>query len=106
MRPGLKPASSWMLVRFVSAEPRRELQDASLIPTLAQWVRDPVSCGVGHRRSLDPMLLWLWHRPAAAAAVLIRPLAWNAYATDAAIEIKINKKINKSKGKPSRADRE
>ena len=24
-RPGIKPASSWMLVRFVSAEPRQEL---------------------------------------------------------------------------------
>ena len=25
MRPGIEPASSWMLVRFVSAEPRQEL---------------------------------------------------------------------------------
>ena len=32
-----------------------------------------MSCGVGHIRSLDPMLLWLWCRPAVA---LIRPLAW------------------------------
>ena len=23
--PGIRPASSWMLVRFISAEPRREL---------------------------------------------------------------------------------
>ena len=30
--------------------------------------------GVGRRRSLDPMLLWLWHRPAATA--LIQPLTW------------------------------
>ena len=29
---------------------------------------------MGHRHGLDPALLWLWHRPAAAA--LIRPLAW------------------------------
>ena len=27
------------------------------------------SCGVGHRHSLDPMLLWLWCRPAAAAPI-------------------------------------
>jgi len=33
-----------------------------------------VSCGVGRRRSLDLVLLWLWCRPSAAA--VIRPLAW------------------------------
>ena len=33
-----------------------------------------MSCGVGHRHSVDLLLLWLWCRPAAAA--LIRPLAW------------------------------
>ena len=33
-----------------------------------------LSCGVGRRHGLDPALLWLWCRPAAAA--LIRPLAW------------------------------
>ena len=33
-----------------------------------------MSCGVGHRRGLDPALLWLWHRLAATAP--IRPLAW------------------------------
>ena len=32
-----------------------------------------VSCRGGHRCSLDPELLWLWCRPAAAA--LIQPLA-------------------------------
>ena len=32
-----------------------------------------MSCGVGHRRSSDPTLLWLWCRP--AATTLIRPLA-------------------------------
>ena len=30
-----------------------------------------MSCGIGCRRSSDPALLWLWHRPAATA--LIRP---------------------------------
>ena len=36
-------------------------EDGSLIPGLAQWVKDvafAMSCGVGHRRSLDPTLLW------------------------------------------------
>ena len=44
-----------------------------------------MSCGVGRRRSLDPTLLWLWHRLAATA--LMRPLAWEPpYATGAALE--------------------
>ena len=39
-----------------------------------------VSCGVGHRCSSDPKLLWLWRRMAAVAP--IRPLAWELpYAT-------------------------
>ena len=33
-----------------------------------------VSCGVGSRHGSDPVLLWLWHRPAAVA--LIGPLTW------------------------------
>ena len=33
-----------------------------------------MSCGVGRRRSLDPVLLWLWCRPVAMAP--IRPLVW------------------------------
>ena len=33
-----------------------------------------MSRGIGRRRSSDSALLWLWHRPAAAAH--IRPLAW------------------------------
>ena len=44
-----------------------------------------VSCGVGHRRGLDPALLWLWRRPVATA--LTRPLAWEPpYAERAALE--------------------
>ena len=48
-----------------------------LIPGLAQWVKDlelPVSCGLGHRHSLDLELLWFRHRP--AATVPTGPLAW------------------------------
>ena len=33
-----------------------------------------MSCGIGHRRSSDLVLLWLWRRPAAVAT--IQPLAW------------------------------
>ena len=55
-----------------------------------------MSCGVGCRRSLDPVLLWLWCRP--AAIVLIRPLAWEPpYASGAALEKA--KRQNKTKQK-------
>jgi len=44
-----------------------------------------VSCGVGHRRGSDPILLWLWSRLAATAP--IRPLAWEPpYAAGATLE--------------------
>ena len=50
-----------------------------------------MSCGVGRRHGLDPTLLWLWCRSAAAA--LIQPLAWElGYATGVALKNK-----NKSK---------
>ena len=52
-----------------------------------------MSCGVGHRRSLDPKLLWLWCMPVAAA--LIGPIAWEPpYATGAALK---RQKIQKEK---------
>ena len=44
-----------------------------------------MSCVVGCRHGLDPALLWLWRRPAAAA--LIQPLAWEPpYATGEALK--------------------
>ena len=44
-----------------------------------------MSCGVGRRCGLDPMLMWLWRRPAAIA--LIRPLVWEPpWAVGAALE--------------------
>ena len=53
-----------------------------------------MNCGVGRRRSLDPVLLWLWHRPVAAAP--IRPLAWEPpYAAEAALEMAKRQKKKK-----------
>ena len=52
-------------------------EDVCSIPGLSHWVKDlvfAVSCGVGQRCGSDPVLLWLWCKPAAVA--LIRPLAW------------------------------
>jgi len=44
-----------------------------------------MSCGIHHRHSSDPVLLWLWHRPATIAP--IQPLAWELpYATGAALK--------------------
>ena len=45
-----------------------------------------MSCGVVRRRGSDPVLLWLWCRP--AATVPIGPLAWEPpYAAGAAQEM-------------------
>ena len=61
-----------------------------------------MSCGVGHRCSSDPTLLWLWRRPMATAP--IRPLAWEPpYTTGAAQEkAKRQKKKKKEKRKSGR----
>ena len=68
---------------------------------MAQWLANltrnnvVVSCGVGHRYSSDPALLWLWRRLTATAP--IRPLDWEPpYAAGAAQEI-AKKKIKKKK---------
>ena len=54
-----------------------------------------MSCGVGRRRGSDPVLLWLWCRPAATAPT--GPLAWEPpYATGMALEMaKKRQKIKK-----------
>ena len=51
-----------------------------------------MSCGVGRRRGLDLMWLWLWCRP--AAVVPTRTLAWELpYATGEALKRQKKKKI-------------
>ena len=53
-------------------EPSSIHDDAGSIPGSAHWVKGSgvaVSCSVGHRPSSDPVLLWLWHRLAAAAPI-------------------------------------
>ena len=63
-------------------------EDVGSIPGLTQWVGDPAH-KLGHRPGLDPVLLWLWHSPAAAA--LTQLLAWELpYAVGAALKSKIN----------------
>ena len=60
-----------------------------------------MSCGVGHRCDLDPVLLWLWHSPAAVA--LTQPLAWEPpYAMSVALKSK-KKKKKKKKLTPKRS---
>ena len=57
-----------------------------------------MSCGVGHRHSKDPALLWLWYRLIAAA--LIPHLAWELpYAVGMALKSKKIKKITPMKYK-------
>ena len=58
-----------------------------------------MSCGVGHRHSLDLALLWLWLWCWLAVAGPIRPLAWELpYATGEALKkAKKKKKANKKK---------
>ena len=51
-----------------------------------------MSCGVGHRRDWDLILLWLWRR--SVAIPLIQPPTWGPpYALGAALKRKKKKKI-------------
>ena len=55
-----------------------------------------VSCGVGCRYGLDPVLLWLWCRLAAAA--LIQPLDWELpYAVRVTLKSKKKEKEKRRK---------
>ena len=55
------------------------------LASLRLRIQHCLSCGLGHKRGLDPTLLWLWCRPAAATPIW--PLAWEApYAAGAALK--------------------
>ena len=57
-----------------------------------------LSCGIGHRCGSDPLLLWLWHRPATTAPIW--PLAWDLpCAVGAALKSKKKKRKRKEKEK-------
>ena len=54
----------------VKTNPTRNHEVAGSIPGLAWWVKDlgvAVSCGVGRRHGLDPVLLW--YRTTAVAPI-------------------------------------
>ena len=63
-------------------------EDAGSIPSLTQWVEGSsiaTSYSIGCRHGLDPVLLWLCCRLAAATPIL--PLAWELpYAVGAALQ--------------------
>ena len=88
MGQGVPVVVRWKQIRLGTNEV------AGSIPGLAQWVRDgsgvAMSCGVGGRWGLDPVLLW--HRLATVA--LIRPLAWEP-THDAGVALKKQKKKKK-----------
>ena len=57
-----------------------------------------MSYGIGHKRGLDPKLLWLWCRPAATAPMQL--LAWEPqYAVDVALNRQKPKAKKKKKKK-------
>ena len=51
---------------------RTQVRSLASLSGLRIWCCE--SCGVGCRRGSDPVLLWLWRRPAAISP--IGPLAW------------------------------
>ena len=69
--------------------PTRNHEVVGVIPGLTQWVKD-----VALLWAVDPMLLWLWRRPAAVAP--IGPLAWEPpYAVGVALKRQNTKKKKK-----------
>ena len=78
-------------------------EDAGSIPGLIQWVRESniaMRCGIGGRWGLDPELLWLRCRPAAAAPIW--PLTWKLpHALGAALKKQKERKEGREEGRKS-----
>ena len=75
-------------------------EDVGLIPGPAQWVKNPALLQAARRCGSDPVLPWLWCRPAAAA--LIPPLDWELpYATGVALREKKKKTSHNKPGQTS-----
>ena len=93
-----EPSAGCPLNWEVSGLPIVEQQKQIRLGTMRLWVQllaslsglriqCAMSCGVGRRHGLDPVLLWLWCRLVAVA--LIRPLAWELpYAAGASLKSK------------------
>ena len=73
----------WKRIRLVTMR----LQVRSLASLSGLWIRHCLGLWCSCRCGLDPVLLWLWCRP--AAVVLVEPLAWESpYALGAALKSK------------------
>ena len=83
------PYHSWKKFKLICSE------GFDPFPGSVGWGSIIAVCGaIGCPCSLDPVLLWLWHRLQAVA--LIQPLAWELpYAVGAALNKKVQKKKKK-----------
>ena len=77
-------------------------EDGGSIPGLAQCVKDPVSqWAVMYVADAAWILVWLWHRPAAAAPIW--PLAWELpYASGVSLKSKKRNNNNNNNKKPKK----
>ena len=90
---GVPIESHWKWIQLVIM--RLHVWSLALFSGLRIWLA--VSCGVGCRHSLDPVLLWLRHRLVAVA--LISPLAWESpYASGVALKRKQKQKQKQKTG--------
>ena len=84
--------AQWKWVWLASM--RMQVRSLALFSVLGPGVA--MNCDAGHRCSLDPVLLWLWCRPAAVAP--IQPLAWELpHASGVALKRQKTKKKKKKK---------